>query len=898
MEDPEFAGHLAFKTDLPSDPPYGVEWSPYISGFVFETFYVLMKTFPDSSAGRGSMVFSHALLIDKKDAGEIGELKAVLDLFKDSIHKSPELSPITINIPTPGKRRYRTGIPALNKVVHGLLENHRDKKTIIWIGQENFPGIIRSLWNNLWPSARLSLNFRISFNPYDIDNRGLTIVCTPKILERKWQGYFTVNASDEYNPAGLSEFYLLGDEKKSKPLSRLVKKFEEYPKEITDLKKLERCKGIVEEPVTVRGYLEAITAIGRIAPGQEEEKKLKKEILEEFAGKLRQDGAAQDISELRNFNTNPFLNAEKVLSEHMNGWMRRNLFSPDRSGSETVSDLSRLMEFADSSVSMDWWRKTIKHFLRKTLNKWESHYSKILWNWSKEENKIFNSLKNYIPPDKEVEKELVENAPHEMGECLLEEIEKFSQKPRNWFILHAFVVSRLYEPEVAIKKQLAIDTDENYFAGLRELVKRIQGDIVLEFALESNGDRMVQLAKEVCLENPGLLDRIKNKDDTWLDIWLVCVEKKSNDPWEGVSDRRQVLFLILDRILGNGDTEGKLIKILESSDYFDLYHYPRRKHVWKNPELSQLFLQKTAGVYFDKYLKEEVTYDELEREIKEEIANSHRLKDAISDEHPLSQKIKLFEDIDILCESDFINFLESTNEPLQDDEAIQVGELIRIKKWKECTHLLGPPKALETESLPDSNASTEDDRPGEKERFPIIFYFPHDAKEITADVINALAEEFPKSGIPHDRHPEIEPEGSGLPEIAQSDSKLIIVFLLSDHKVSFWNGLYWEDIPDLIEKRDGSAIMLESGHKIGLEWGEFFPDIEGRENSVVLLIRDKIEIDDELSTFKQFDISSDKPTAIAHKIIKHYKEKYRLADTNAYKVRISRNITKKKQREP
>ena len=50
------------RLDLPDTAPPGVEWSPFLRGFPYEDRYVLSRTFHDTGASRGGMVFSHALL--------------------------------------------------------------------------------------------------------------------------------------------------------------------------------------------------------------------------------------------------------------------------------------------------------------------------------------------------------------------------------------------------------------------------------------------------------------------------------------------------------------------------------------------------------------------------------------------------------------------------------------------------------------------------------------------------------------------------------------------------------------------------------------------------------------------------------------------------------------------
>jgi hypothetical protein len=57
--DTQFARSIAPKLDLPSNPPLGVQWSPYVSGFAEGDRYVLARTFLDIGASRSGRCESY-----------------------------------------------------------------------------------------------------------------------------------------------------------------------------------------------------------------------------------------------------------------------------------------------------------------------------------------------------------------------------------------------------------------------------------------------------------------------------------------------------------------------------------------------------------------------------------------------------------------------------------------------------------------------------------------------------------------------------------------------------------------------------------------------------------------------------------------------------------------------
>jgi hypothetical protein len=88
------------RTDLPGSLPPGVEWSSFLSGFVFETFYVLMRTHPDTNASRGGMVCSQALFLPVEEAIAIDDLDPILTFLPLDTSRASTLQPIEFDSST------------------------------------------------------------------------------------------------------------------------------------------------------------------------------------------------------------------------------------------------------------------------------------------------------------------------------------------------------------------------------------------------------------------------------------------------------------------------------------------------------------------------------------------------------------------------------------------------------------------------------------------------------------------------------------------------------------------------------------------------------------------------------------------------------------------------------
>ncbi|RZK27043.1 MAG: hypothetical protein EOO43_00855, partial [Flavobacterium sp.] len=79
LNDSALARKIAFQTDLQDSPPSGVSWLPVLRGFLYDEYFLIIKTYPDNSPDvRNGRVFSHCLIIDKADLEFIFDLSHII----------------------------------------------------------------------------------------------------------------------------------------------------------------------------------------------------------------------------------------------------------------------------------------------------------------------------------------------------------------------------------------------------------------------------------------------------------------------------------------------------------------------------------------------------------------------------------------------------------------------------------------------------------------------------------------------------------------------------------------------------------------------------------------------------------------------------------------------------
>src|SRR6478609_2507070 len=92
----EVASELTSRLDLPDTSPFGVVWSPYLTGFPLGKYYVLARTMIDNYAPRAGMVFTHALIASVDEMVEFDDLDRLVSLLPSEPIKDRILTQIDI----------------------------------------------------------------------------------------------------------------------------------------------------------------------------------------------------------------------------------------------------------------------------------------------------------------------------------------------------------------------------------------------------------------------------------------------------------------------------------------------------------------------------------------------------------------------------------------------------------------------------------------------------------------------------------------------------------------------------------------------------------------------------------------------------------------------------------
>ena len=181
--DDEVSAEIAQRLDLPDTAPPGVEWSPFLRGFPYRDRYVLSRTFRDTGASRGGMVFSHTLLARLDEIVETADLRPLLELFATSDRQRPHVATVEL-VRTEAQLPYASDLMGAAEAL-GM----NGKLPVVRLGHIGFDDLVVALWARLLPGIRRGFAFRLSFDPRDLVEIPVpALVCTPQSMAARWSG--------------------------------------------------------------------------------------------------------------------------------------------------------------------------------------------------------------------------------------------------------------------------------------------------------------------------------------------------------------------------------------------------------------------------------------------------------------------------------------------------------------------------------------------------------------------------------------------------------------------------------------------------------------------------------------------------------------------------------------
>jgi len=663
-----------------TDKPAGMsKIRDYYSGYSFDEYYVFLKTFPDNTTHRSGMVFSHALIISQNNIEHLNNISEIFKKFITTPDKTTQNLPslfIEDLILSSFERKAPQGV--LNSLANMLIDS---EKTVVWIGYNHFNEVIIDLWYNLMPTIRKNFRFRLSGSPNDIagkeKEKDYTLVYTPEKNEHRWQKFKKVRFTDNTEPKGIAEKFLL-NKNSDNYFKDFIFNLDIIIEKPFTLKKIAECYEILQKSKTDKKFINlAIRKIAYLTPSKKSAIKIKQKTIEQFLNML-ENGDYKNILAIRDNPFSKFENGENQAKDSVIKWFKKKFninSNQDLVGIiEIISDCYEL----EKNVST-WWKSVVINILKAHYKKVDHLLADFTWKIWKRKPELIRKMEHLLPSDSE--NKFFASFPVSSNRNLFENITQLSVKKR-WYILHAVTLFHYLPIREAIINHLEFENSKNNSEGLKHIANLAGYKEFLNNAVKIDNKKLHYLCSKLCVKKPSLFSEIDLYNKNWQTIWYHSI-LKTNKIEYGISNISKYVFLLMDMIIDELYVNNELLKLIASSEYADIYEYPKREVLWEklNNDIKPYFLKKTTlSVAFN---INKTNIISLEKPLKtylykEEIKNLLFSSSKVT----VFNKLKYLEKTEQLNETVLINIIHKDIDSITSHDSDYIGNIINTNNWK------------------------------------------------------------------------------------------------------------------------------------------------------------------------------------------------------------------------
>ncbi|MCK0548511.1 effector-associated domain EAD1-containing protein [Pseudomonas syringae] len=577
------AAAIASKLDLPDAVPLGVQaWSPFVRGFPIDGYYVLARTFLDSSASRGGMVLTHALIVSLDDICEAGSLAALFGWLANSVTDCP-VSMATLELDTAGI----SYVPAVDLIGAANALTAQGLAPVVRLGFEGFEHLVDSLWRNLWPALRRTFAFRLSFGPNDVvEQPSPALVCTPEQLQARWTNHRIIAPCDQI--PGSETARVLCGQREVQPLLSLAEEMGLEVHTLKELSKLERFHTLLSGGDSFDDLLAAI----RLADGLSNRPTLGASVKCKLIGRLTAlipDAGCKQLLPMRNLELSGFATSRSLWSavEYLVGNLG---FAP--------ADDGDLMEMVVASVNEDIalpsWRAAVTAGLSTAARRDRPAIYQAIWRWAERSQAAFAAAIVGLPNETAFEQRLAEEVPRKLHVITPAVLLSLLLNKR-WLTAYGAVLASTLPPLDATGQQLNVDKDPDHRAGLRSALRYATPHQTLECALAHKDLRLIGMSADLAVAHPQILSNIRCDDITEQKVWSAAIGKSSS-LWNAPRNAIGVRDNVVAQLAEGRPVDIGLLEALAQTPLADLNTTPERARLWSLLPTSQRdhYLHATA----------------------------------------------------------------------------------------------------------------------------------------------------------------------------------------------------------------------------------------------------------------------------------------------------------------
>ncbi|MGM0582542.1 MAG: hypothetical protein ACQETL_17825 [Bacteroidota bacterium] len=685
VDDSELTSFLIRFTDRPGSLAPGVVLEPYLSGSSFNNYYIFSKTYPDPQASRSGMVITHVLIAGISTLQNLNDLKSILSLLISEIPiERTNLEPIELNVKHPD-HSYENKQPIF--VQKSLSSFIKGDLPILFTGDlVGFEEILQKLWNSPISGFREKLKFRASFSPKDIEGSDdLTLVFVQSELLSKWNTNEMISGeeNDIIEITSPTETLFLGRQKEN-PLYDFLKNI---GANLDELNTYTQGDILFEDNVDLENLNDPdllrrdLRILSKLSPNKNLGVSVKKTFVEKY-DRLIHNGLESNIKGLRNISWDSFIDGEEKGKNLVNAILYKAIRDSKFRHTEMLSEVSSI---AVNETNKTWWHKAIIDSFKKNVLETEETIQKSIWRLLLFSKDCSKSIFSVIPSRKDSESLLIQHLPKEVpteiGKTVLLELRK-----RNWNLLHAEILLKLYKPVEAVQKQLPIEDSMSYddSIGLKLILKELSDNEVLTITLKLCNDKLVHGLIKRAIKNESIFKSIDLQNSCWLHIWTALLNEEKPFNY-GIKGKEQaVVFSVFDLALQGKKIDNVVFERIANATYSNISEYKNRHKIWTYIPASYQakYIESTAESFVEKIVNEGIDGSSIEEILADHIISKSYMTSFLSkyrsDIEPVLKIFECFTSHSDKFLSDYISYYQSQ---ITKNQSRRLGALILSRNY-------------------------------------------------------------------------------------------------------------------------------------------------------------------------------------------------------------------------
>ena len=672
---------LAPRLDLPDQPPLGVSWRGFVSGFPFKDRYILARTEPDRQAPRSGMVFSHALVSPLEQMIELIDLRPFFARLGFQRPKIMSLAPLDITVSCTPSIMSPALIPAAN--IFGV----RGTLPVVYLGSEGFETLVESLWATLWPEMRRGFAFRLSFSSQDlVELPRPALVCTPENLSHRWDSKRIVDINNQTLSTGLATALLAGN-LAGNSLLQFGRQLGLQPATFPELLELERAQQLAaKNDNAFESRLAAVRVIAKLALGANQGVEIKSRLQRALEDAVRRMSSNEFLM-LRNLNLAGFPEPKR-LWKAVAKWLSVHCFPPtdDLSLRQALCDAKRIPN------AVEEWRFAVWEGIDAVARRNEPLLAAAFWRWVSDDVNLIDTLIDRFDSHPRLDVILADATPRELKDAVSRKVLS-RMACTQWRHSHAATAAVALGLEKAVRRQLSFDPETADDHPLRRMTRKALPDQLIALAIRFGDSRLVALAATAAAIRPSLLSRVDVTTMVGRKIWAGALESNDN-AWSGPAEPQGALFRLLESVLKGKRVVPQLLVLLSRTPLADLSNFPKRHTIWGclSIEARSGFLSATADGWLAGLAQGDIRHvpePELEQRILEPKRLSSFLESCVGQN--IDHGAQLFSILPNVSENHFVVWLGQvldSNKGLSVNTVKHLGRVVVAYAWPKALEIL------------------------------------------------------------------------------------------------------------------------------------------------------------------------------------------------------------------